>query len=112
MRIQGQSMLPYFGDGSVVVVRPLDAARVRPGMIVVYTNHDGEQVAHRVISAKDDGWVVRGYNNDEQDSTLVTAENLLGVVYATFYSNGQLSKSALLAAVSASTPVALAAPAK
>lgn len=113
MRISGDSMLPYFGDGSVVVVRPLAVERIREGMIVVYTNRDGEQVAHRVVGHSADGaWIARGYNNDRNDSTAVTADNLLGVVYATFHSNGDLTSDELLAGVEAGLPVALAAPAK
>lgn len=112
MRIEGDSMLPFFGDGAVVVVRPMTADRVRPGMIVVYRNADNEQVAHRVTGASPDGWVVRGYNNEREDSTRVTDHNLAGVIYATFYSNPRATEANLLAALTNGVPVALAAPAK
>jgi signal peptidase I len=112
MRIEGDSMLPFFGDGAVVVVRPVASERLRPGMIVVYRNADGERVAHRVMGLNKEGWVVRGYNNDREDSTRVTAENLEGVIYATFYTNPRAGDPVLMAAVSAGVPVALAAPAK
>lgn len=112
MQVAGDSMLPFFGDGSVLVVRPLSADRLREGMIVVYTNRDAETVAHRVMGRTAEGWIVRGYNNDTADSTVVTAENLQGVVYATFHSSGRASSPALLAEVSRGVRLALAAPAK
>lgn len=108
LRIEGKSMLPFFGEGSVVVVKKIDPVKLRAGMVVVYTNRFGETVAHRLVAAGRGGWVAQGYNNAKADSTLVNAENLIGVVYATFHSNGN---SDLLAAV-ASIPAAMAAPAR
>lgn len=108
MLIEGKSMLPFFGEGSVVVVKKIDPAKLRAGMVVVYINRFGEAVAHRLIAATEGGWVAQGFNNDAVDSTLVNASNLTGVVYATFHSNGQTALTNLAAAVS----VALAAPAR
>ena len=48
VRVQGDSMLPYFGDGAVLVVKPVAIAQLQPGMVVVYTNQDSNRVAHRV----------------------------------------------------------------
>jgi signal peptidase I len=89
MRIAGESMLPYFGDDAVVVVKKIDAARLRVGMIAVYVNRFGEKIAHRLIAPVDGGWQVKGYSNDAADSTVVNNRNLLGVVYATFHSAGR-----------------------
>ena len=108
MCIEGKSMLPYFGEGSVVVVKKIDPAKLRAGMVVVYTNRFGETVAHRLINVSECGWVVQGYNNRESDSTLVNASNLIGVVYATFHSNGVTGLASTLSAV----PSAMAAPAR
>ena len=89
VRVAGQSMLPYFGDDAVVVVKKIDAARLRVGMIAVYVNRFGEKVAHRIVSPVAGGWQVQGYNNTQADSTVVNASNLLGIVYATFNSAGR-----------------------
>ena len=89
VRIAGESMLPYFGDNSVVVVKKIDAARLRVGMIAVYVNRFGEKVAHRVIGSVAGGWQVKGYGNKQPDSTTVNAGNLLGIVYATFNCTGK-----------------------
>jgi signal peptidase I len=112
MRIEGVSMLPYFGAGSVLVVKKINSARLREGMVVVYTNRFGETVAHRLMARVDGGWQVKGWNNDRADTTVVNSGNLLGVVYATFHSSGPDSVPALYATTLSSVQVALAAPAR
>ncbi len=116
VRVEGQSMLPFFGNGAVLVLRQMPAAQLQPGMLVVYTNHAGENVAHRIVAADGAGWIVQGYNNDQADSTRVTDANLHGVVYATFHaaapSPAMASSDTLQLAALQGTPVVLAAPAK
>jgi len=117
VRVEGQSMLPFFGDGAVLVLRSMPAAQLHPGMLVVYTNNLGENVAHRIVAADGAGWIVQGYNNDQADTTRVTDANLHGVVYATFHSAAPsptlvASRDALQLAALQGTPVVLAAPAK
>jgi len=111
MRIEGKSMLPFFGEGSVLVVKKIDPAKLRTGMVVVYTNRFGETVAHRLVATTAGGWTAQGYNNSKPDSTVVNGVNLVGVVYATFHSSG-LWGSVDLAAVAGSIPAAFAAPAR
>jgi signal peptidase I len=112
LKVEGRSMLPYFGDGSVVIVKKIDASSLREGMVVAYQNRFGETVAHRLIRAKADGWIAQGYNNRTADSTLVNAENLLGVVYVTLHSSGEINDAGALASLVAKTTTVLAAPAK
>ena len=112
MKIAGTSMLPYFGDGALVVVTPIDEAKLRAGMLVVYRNRFGEIIAHRLVARQDSGWQIKGYNNDQPDSTLVTDANLLGVVYATFYTSRPSVPAVQLAATTVPVEVALAAPAR
>jgi signal peptidase I len=113
MRIEGVSMLPYFGEGSVLVVKKINPARLREGMVVVYTNRFGETVAHRLVARVSGGWQVKGWNNDRADTTVVNPGNLLGVVYATFHSSGTAGVPALYAATTlTSVQVAWAAPAR
>jgi signal peptidase I len=108
MRIEGKSMLPFFGEGSVVVIKKIDPAKLRAGMVVVYTNRFGETVAHRLVTVASGGWIAQGYNNSSADSTVVNGSNLIGVIYATFHSNGHANLSELAMVV----PSALAAPAR
>jgi signal peptidase I len=112
LRVEGRSMLPFFGEGSVVVIKKIDVDALRPGMVVVYQNRFGDTVAHRVIDRATDGWVTQGYNNKQADTTRVCAENLLGVVYATLHSNGRSDDIAEFALLTAKTATVLAAPAK
>jgi len=113
-RVSGTSMLPFFGDGAILVMKPIPPERLRPGMVVVYRNRLGETVAHRLINESREGWVVRGYNNDRADSTRVDEKNLRGVVYAILHprnldsdQDSDRAREAL-----AAVPVALAAPAR
>ncbi len=112
LRVEGNSMLPFFGPGAVLVVKTLPAEKLREGMVVVYTNRFNETVAHRLVASTGAGWTASGYNNSNNDSTPVTANNLVGVVYATFHSDARPIEPAMLASVNASTPVALAASAR
>lgn len=113
VRIEGRSMLPYFGEGSVVIVKKIEAAQLRTGMVVVYQNRFGETVAHRLVASATHGsWTAQGYNNAQADSTKVNDSNLVGVVYVTLHSNGQVNDTTAIAGLMSNTSVALAAPAK
>lgn len=113
VRMDGDSMLPFFGADSIAVIQQIPASRLRLGMIAVYVNFLGEKVAHRVVERVQNGWTVKGYNNSSADSTVVDETNLLGVVYATFNTAGS-PKSAGAAgfAMLPTMDVVLGAPAK
>ncbi len=98
----------------MLILRPSRAAALQPGMIVVYTNSVGETVAHRIVAADGDGWVVQGFNNSRADSTRVTDANLLGAVYATFHTAipDATPGGAPIPADIQGVPLALAAPAR
>jgi hypothetical protein len=113
VRMDGDSMLPFFGSDSIAVIQEIPASRLRLGMIAVYTNFLGEKVAHRVIAKAQDGWTVQGYNNRTADTTIVNEGNLLGVVYATFSTSGSpASDNASAFAMLPAMDVVLGAPAK
>ena len=112
LRVEGESMLPFFGPGAVLVVKALPAEKLREGMVVVYTNRFNETVAHRLVAPTAAGWTASGYNNREADSTPVNGANLIGGVYATFHTDARPVDPAILAAVNGAAPVALAAAAR
>jgi len=114
VRVEGGSMLPYFGNGSVLIVRASNLDSLRAGAVVVYRNNRGETVAHRLETRVAGGWTVRGANNRVADSTVVSAENFVGSVYATFHSDarGETAAGSELAALINSTSVVLAATAR
>lgn len=111
MRVEGASMLPYFGEGSVLLVQETASAALKPGAVVVYKNNFGDTVAHRVIGGDViNGWVVKGYNNDRADTTRVTDANLIGTVYATLFA--AKTPVMLASADDVGVAVAMAAPAR
>lgn len=103
-------MLPYFGVGAVLVVKKIPFEKLRAGMVVVYNNRFNLMIAHCLISKDSAGWRATGYNNQAADSTLVSADNMVGVVYATFHTNAR-SANVALNSTEELPPVVLAAPA-
>ena len=84
--ITGDSMEPVLSEGSVVVLQQVPYESLERGMDVVYQNRQGEQVVHKLLQKTHRGWMVKGINNPRADPDLVTEGNLIGVVFATFYS--------------------------
>lgn len=82
----GNSMLPVYGEGTVLVLHKIAYAELETGMQVAYINEAGHQVVHVLVSydAGRRGWRVRGLNNEDEDRERVTPYNLIGVVYASF----------------------------
>ena len=80
----GSSMQPVYGDNTMLVISPIAYDQLREGMSVAYLNRRGVRVVHRLVAKVDGGWRVIGLNNDREDDDLVTRQNLLGVVYASF----------------------------
>jgi len=78
----GDSMAPIYGDGTILVIRPVAFEDLREGMTVVYLNSEGRRVAHRLVRHEQEGWRAQGLNNRDPDSELVTARNLVGQLYA------------------------------
>ena len=78
----GTSMLPVYGDNTMLVINAVPYDSLRPGMTVAYRNRRGVEVVHRLVEKQSHGWRVEGLNNDEEDPELVTPQNLIGVVYA------------------------------
>lgn len=83
----GESMQPVYASGTAIVVTPCDFSELRAGMSVVYVNHDGRGVAHALVGESRDGWIAQGVNNPEQDTDLVTAQNLVGVITQAYASS-------------------------
>ena len=83
----GESMQPIYASGTAIVVTPCDYSDLRPGMSVVYVNHDGRGVAHALVEKSGSGWIAQGVNNPEQDEDLVTARNLVGVITQAYASS-------------------------
>jgi len=84
----GTSMLPVYGEDTVLVVVKIDFAELRPGMQVAYMTQRGARVVHVLVEQEARGWRVKGLNNEAEDRERVTPYNLVGVVYASFTTDG------------------------
>ena len=80
LRGSGNSMLPLYQPGTVLVIAPVPFDELKRGQTVVYFKERNQPVAHILIAKCKDGWRVTGLNNQGHDAIGVTAENLFGVV--------------------------------
>ena len=84
----GESMLPVYGENTVLVISKVNYDELATGMKVVYVTRGGMRVLHVLLEKDSDGWRVQGLNNEIADRERVTRYNLLGVVYASFPTDG------------------------
>jgi len=75
-------MAPVYNEDTFLVIVKARYEDLQSGMKVAYRTRGGRQVVHQLVDPTPDGWRVRGINNGEVDSERVTADNLLGIVYA------------------------------
>jgi len=73
LRVSGESMAPFLRSGDFVVVRAMDASRLRRGDLVV-VQREGQWVTHRLIGTSCRGWRLRGDNLDLADPPVDEAE--------------------------------------
>ena len=76
----GGSMLPLYADHTVLVIRRMKMAELRPGMTVIFLGDHGRTVAHTLVAQTSRGWVAMGLSNDEPDRVRVRPDNYLGTV--------------------------------
>ena len=86
--IRGDSMEPVLQEGTVILLRRIEFSDLEVGLDVAYRNRHGEQVIHQLVRKRGKGWVAKGINNPREDPDLVTADNLIGVLYGIFYNQG------------------------
>ncbi len=109
----GASMEPVYLSGTVVVVHPSAFHMLRRGMPVVYVNRRGYHVAHMLMEKVRGGWLAIGLNNADPDDTLVTPDNLVGIVRHAFVAEGTIfrpeiaTRIALNAAIEGAAPLAV-----
>ncbi len=84
MRGAGDSMVPLYGENSVLVVEKASFTELTAGMVAVYKDSEGSLVAHSLTAKTGSGWIAKGLNNRSQDPERVSAENFVGVVFGVF----------------------------
>ncbi|WP_181784056.1 signal peptidase I [Pseudonocardia pini] len=81
------SMEPTLPVGSVVVLKPIDAAQVKPGDVLNFTDREAASgrtrvVTHRVVEVlPGPGFVTRGDANPANDPEPVAAQDVHGVLW-------------------------------
>jgi len=81
----GESMLPQIDHNSLLLVDKASFDKLAVGMLVVYRDASGDLVSHRLIQCTSAGWVAKGLNNTQEDPSLVTRDNLQGVVFGVMH---------------------------
>ena len=82
-RARGRSMMPFVRPGDVLLVEPVDPARLRTGEIILFHQRSTSHVVHRLIRrVKRDGrlvFIAQGDNSAIADAPIL-AEQVLGRV--------------------------------
>lgn len=74
------SMSPSIDTGDIVVTAPHDGIGLGPGVIAVFSDGNGGQVAHRIVAVNGGGtYVTRGDANDNTDSSPLHPQQVVGV---------------------------------
>jgi len=89
-RVEGVSMLPFYNEHAILLIKKMEFKALKPGMLVVYW--DGEDyVAHRLVRQGTTNWTAKGYNNKVEDPNPVTEANYNGVIAVTFYTGSAVT---------------------
>jgi hypothetical protein len=80
----GDSMLPLYGDGTVLVVSLQPYGLLKSGMTAIYRTRSHRLVAHLLVAKTRDGWRTTGLHNQQHDDEPVLDANFVGVVIAAF----------------------------
>lgn len=83
----GDSMVPLYPPGTVLVLQELHWENLRAGMTVIYSKNPDNpyhMVAHALLKQENDEWLAQGLANQQPDRTLVNRDNYLGTVVAAF----------------------------
>lgn len=63
IRVKGQSMLPFFQSGSMIVIRPIKEEDFRRGSVVLAETKRGDFVVHRILRVEGDMVTLLGDGN-------------------------------------------------
>ena len=79
IRVQGQSMLPFFRSGSPITLRPLREGDLRRGSVVLAETAGGTFVVHRIMRVARQQVTLLGDGNINGTET-VTRDKIYGTV--------------------------------
>ena len=81
MRGNGKSMLPFYGENTILIVETTAYHKLGKGMSVVYRDNQGDLVGHTLRVKIGNEWYAQGFNNKNQDPQMVTERNFVGVIF-------------------------------
>lgn len=81
-----ESMEPTIKKNDIIIVKRSD--RYNIGDIITYIREDGLSITHRIISSNPDGYILKGDANSEQDSGIITYDQIVGKVIILIPYNG------------------------
>jgi signal peptidase I len=76
----GKSMEPTLKSLDIIYVTPYDDKKIKAGDVIAFIGPEGQKIAHRVISVKNNKILTRGDNNIENDKLELTLKNIMGKV--------------------------------
>lgn len=79
VRVQGQSMLPFFRSGGKILLRPVLPRDLIPGHVVLGETDAGRFVVHRILRVERDRIVLLGDGNVIGEET-IARERIYGIV--------------------------------
>jgi hypothetical protein len=97
----GDSMLPFYPNGTVLVLQRLDWIHLREGMTVVYLQDVSNRFSMAggvLVKQEDDHWFTSGTDSDAMDVN-VHASNYVGTVVAAFRNAEPQTSDALIRAI-------------
>lgn len=80
---RGNSMLPLYRSGTLLVVQPVAFDQLRRGMSIVF-QYEGRCITHLLVAKVGHAWRTTGLNNHRPDYIAVDACDIRGVVIAAF----------------------------
>ncbi len=79
IRVQGNSMLPFFRSDTAIVLRPIRTDDIRWGSVVLAETPQGSFVVHRILRIEEDFVTLMGDGNLIGRET-VTRDKIYGIV--------------------------------
>lgn len=80
IRVQGQSMLPFFHSGAKVRIEPLREEDIRRGNVLFAQTDEGHYLIHRLIDFEGEGRVTLMGDGNYVGTESIARERLLGCV--------------------------------
>lgn len=90
-RADGASMAPRFDENHLLLVQDAKGGELKPGMVALFRDAEGDLVAHTVISNDGTSLATRGLNNPSLDPVRIPYDSVVGVLVGTLAANAPFS---------------------